>query len=119
MLKMITATDANRRFSEILRLIDEGETFIVTTHGRPRIRMERVSEDILEREAAKERLLERLSSQEGYEIRPWNREELYEDEELLERENLEFLNYLRTLPLRTIAPWTRDELYDDDLELGE
>ena len=119
MLKTITATDANRRFSEILRLIDEGETFIVTTHGRPRIRMERVSEDILEREAAKERLLERLSSQEGYEIRPWNRKELYEDEELLERENLEFLNYLRTLPLRTIAPWTRDELYDDDLELGE
>jgi antitoxin (DNA-binding transcriptional repressor) of toxin-antitoxin stability system len=119
MLKTITATEANRRFAEILRLIDEGETFIVTTHGRPRIRMERVREDVLEREAAKERLLERLRSQEGFEIRPWHRDELYEDEEVLKRENLEFLNYLRTLPHRTIGPWTRDELYDDNLELGE
>lgn len=119
MLKTITATEANRRFSEILRLIDEGETFIVTNHGRPRIRMERVREDVLEREAAKDRLLERLRGQEGFEIGPWNRDELYEDEEVLKRENLEFLNYLRSLPLRTIGPWTRDELYDDDLELSE
>jgi antitoxin (DNA-binding transcriptional repressor) of toxin-antitoxin stability system len=119
MIKTITATEANRRFSEILRLIDEGETFIVTTHGRPRIRMERVREDVLEREAAKERLLERLRSQEGYAIVPWTRDELYEDEEVLHREHQEFLDYLRTLPVLNIGPWTRDELYDDASESEE
>lgn len=115
MLKTITATEANRRFSEILRLIDEGETFIVTSHGRPRVRMERVSEDILEREGH----TSRLHNPEGQAMPHWSPKDATSDEER-ERAHHEFIAFLRTLPAMNIGPWTRDELYDDDdMELGE
>lgn len=119
MPKTISSTEANRHFAEVLRQIDEGETFIVTSHGRPRIRMERVSEDVLEREAATERFLTHFEMQPGHPITPWTRDELYDDEADVRRQHLEFLDYLRTLPLRIAGPWTRDELYDDDLEPGQ
>jgi prevent-host-death family protein len=115
MLKTITATEANRRFSEILRLIDEGETFIVTSHGRPRARIERVSEDILEREGH----ATRLRNPEGQTMPRWSPKDAINDAER-ERAHHEFMAYLRTLPHMNIGPWTRDELYDDDdMEFGE
>lgn len=113
MLKTITATDANRRFSELLRLIESGDTFIVTSHGRPRIRMERVSEDMLKREG----LATRLHNPAGQAIPHWSPENDISGEER-ERAHHEFIDYLRTLPAINIGPWTRDELYDDDLESG-
>jgi antitoxin (DNA-binding transcriptional repressor) of toxin-antitoxin stability system len=114
MIKTITATEANRHFSALLRLIDEGDTFIVTMHGRPRIRMERVSEDILEREG----FVTRLHNPAGQVIPRWAPEDHMSVEER-QRAHHEFIDYLRTLPAINIGPWSRDELYDDDLELGE
>lgn len=35
MKRTITASDANQRFSELLREVQDGETFIVTSRGRP------------------------------------------------------------------------------------
>lgn len=119
MPKTISATEANRRFSELLRLIDEGETFIVTTHGRPRVRMERVRKDAHEQSAANGQPRDRRRHQESQDVSLVARDRRYEDAEVLEREHLEFLNYLRTLPLRTVGPWSRDELYDDTQESAE
>jgi prevent-host-death family protein len=31
----ISAADANRRFSRILRNVRDGQTFVVTAHGKP------------------------------------------------------------------------------------
>ena len=80
MLKSITSTEANRRFSEISRRIRAGDTYIVTSHGEPIIRMERVDRDMLNREAARQELFERLDKQEGVKIVTWSRDELYDDE---------------------------------------
>ena len=35
MEKSISAADANRSFSQVLREVREGRTYIVTSHGKP------------------------------------------------------------------------------------
>ena len=78
MEKLISAADANRKFSELLRLVREGDTFVVTSHGRPVAKIVPV-ENPEKVPGAKERLLARLSSQPAMNIGKWTREELYED----------------------------------------
>ena len=81
MLRTITATEANRNFSEVARQIKDGDSFIVTSHGEPIIRMERVDKEMLRREVARRELLERLDRQEGVKIVSWSRDELYDDDD--------------------------------------
>jgi prevent-host-death family protein len=76
MEKVIQATEANRQFSRILREVADGDTFTVTSHGRPIARI--VPALPKGSEAAKQRLLEHLRSQPAMEIGPWTREELYD-----------------------------------------
>lgn len=118
MAKTITVTDADKHFAEIFDRVVEGETYIVTSEENVAIRLERVSQDTLDREAAREQLIARLTNQEGFSFVPWTRNELYDDEDEVQREHLEFLEYLRSLPFRKAEPWTRDELYDDDLGIS-
>jgi prevent-host-death family protein len=77
--KTVTAADANRRFSEILREAREGQTFVVTSHGRPVARIAPISEGDSRRDAARDALLKRLRRQPLKEIGNWRRDELYED----------------------------------------
>lgn len=35
MEKAISAAEANRKFSQLLREVKEGRTYVVTSHGRP------------------------------------------------------------------------------------
>ena len=76
MEKVIQATEANRQFSRILREVAEGNTFTVTTHGRPIPRIEPAQAK--GSEAAKRRLLKHLRNQPAVDIGPWTREELYD-----------------------------------------
>ena len=78
MTETITATDANRRFAEMLRLVDEGKSFIVTSHGRPVARLEPIGKSPAERAAAYEALLEHWAQVKPIEGGRWTREELYE-----------------------------------------
>lgn len=78
MEKTISAADANRKFSQVLRCVKEGQTYVVTSHGRPVARIEPVDSNSKKREAAKAALLKRLRSQPVIDIGPWTREELYE-----------------------------------------
>ena len=77
--KVVSAAEANRRFSQLLRSVREGDSYIVTSHGRPVAKISPIREDAI-RNKARELLLARLRSQPAIDIGPWTREELYEDE---------------------------------------
>jgi prevent-host-death family protein len=76
MEKAVSAAEANRKFSELLRGVREGKTYIVTSHGRPVARITPVEEQ--HRSKAKAALLKRLRSQKAIDIGPWTRDELYD-----------------------------------------
>ena len=75
----ISAADANREFSRLLRGVREGNSYIVTSHGRPIAKLVPVTdEDAEAKEKAFQKLMARLRSQPVMDIGPWTREELYE-----------------------------------------
>jgi prevent-host-death family protein len=75
----VSAADANRRFSELLRKVREGGSFVVTSHGRPVARL--VPFDARDRTATDGRrvLLDRLRGEPTTDVGLWTREDLYED----------------------------------------
>ena len=77
MEKAISASEANRKFSEVLRGVREGKTYVVTSHGRPVARIEPIEDR--RRRKAKAALLARIAKQPVQEIGPWTRDELYDD----------------------------------------
>lgn len=82
MSESISAADANRSFSRLLRGVrEEGATYIVTAHGKPvaKIVPYEADDDDRTSEAAREALLKRLASQPVLNIeRTWSRDDLYE-----------------------------------------
>ena len=81
MEKTISAAEANRGFSEVLRGVREGHSYVVTNHGRPVARIVPAENDLATADAKKATFLNRLRSQPVRKIEPWTREELYEDGE--------------------------------------
>jgi prevent-host-death family protein len=75
--KAIPATEANRKFSELLRGVRQGRSYVVTSHGRPVARIEPVNKD-QDTDRARDALLKRLRSQKAIDIGPWTRDELYD-----------------------------------------
>ena len=77
----VSAADANRKFSHILREVREGQSYVVTSHGRPVARI--VPADRHEEVASRSRavLLQRLERQPVVDAGRWTRDELYEDEQ--------------------------------------
>jgi prevent-host-death family protein len=78
--KVVSAAEANRRFSQLLRSVREGDSYVVTAHGRPVAKIIPIREDEAVKDKAWEALLARLRTQPVIDIGPWTREELYEDE---------------------------------------
>jgi prevent-host-death family protein len=78
MEKAISAADANRNFSRVLREVKEGRTYVVTSHGRPVARIEPIPADSPRRSAAHAALLNRLRRQSVVNIGRWSRDELYD-----------------------------------------
>jgi prevent-host-death family protein len=78
----VSAAEANRSFSRLLRGVREGRSYVVTSHGRPIARLvPAAKEDAAERrlrEAALRALLERVAKQPVIDIGRWTRDELYE-----------------------------------------
>ncbi len=77
---MISAAEANRRFSEVLRGVREGDSFVVTAHGKPVARILPVSRGERVAAAARTALIEHLKAQRPMRAGPWTRDELYEDD---------------------------------------
>lgn len=84
MAKAVSAADANRKFSLILRGVREGQSYVVTSHGRPVARIVPVEggEGAATNVGAHARsaLLARLKRQPVANARRWTRDELYDDE---------------------------------------
>lgn len=77
MEKAISAADANRKFSQLLREVREGRSYIVTSHGRPVARISPIEEQ--SRSKAKAALLAHLKALPVRNIGRWTRDELYDD----------------------------------------
>jgi prevent-host-death family protein len=77
MEKAISATEANRKFSELLRGVEAGQSYVVTSHGRPVARIEPV--EAQRRSKAKAALLARIKKQPVQNVGHWTREELYDE----------------------------------------
>ena len=75
----VSAADANRKFSQILRAVRAGRSYVVTSHGKPVARLVPVGTRDDLSAAARKALLDRLRSERVTDIGPWTRDELYED----------------------------------------
>ena len=79
MEETVSAAEANRQFSKLLRGVRDGNSYVVTSHGRPVAKLVPIDEEAIAREQARERLMERLRSQPVRNIGRWTRDELYDD----------------------------------------
>ena len=80
MEKAVSAADANRKFSRLLRDVRDGRSYIVTSHGKPVARILPVDKNGAAARGARKALLKRLRSERVMKIGKWTREELYEDD---------------------------------------
>jgi len=78
-MKTVTAAEANRNFSRLLRQARQGEVYIVLSRGKPVATIGPALARDAERPLAKERLIARLQDQKLTGARKWTRDELYED----------------------------------------
>jgi prevent-host-death family protein len=75
----ISAANANRRFSELLRTVKKGRSVVVTSHGKPVAKITPVSEDDRTAEGARSALFARLRGERVVKAGRWTREDLYDD----------------------------------------
>jgi prevent-host-death family protein len=78
MEKAISAAEANRKFSQLLRDVREGQSYVVTSHGKAVARIDPVQHDRTVASRARASLLRRLASERVLTIGRWKRDELYE-----------------------------------------
>jgi len=77
--KEFSAADANRRFSELLRIVKRGRSVVVTSHGKPVAKITPVIEDDRAAEGARSALFARLRRERVVKAGRWTRDELYDD----------------------------------------
>ncbi len=77
-MKTITASDANRQFSSVLREVAHGEVITVISRGKPVATISPAKAADAQRRTAKTTLMKRLNSQKITGARNWARDELYE-----------------------------------------
>ena len=76
--RSISDADANRSFSQILREVRDGASYVATAHGKPVARIVPFKPDTDGRAAAREALFKRLDAQPTLNLGPWTRGELHE-----------------------------------------
>jgi len=80
MEEAVSAADANRRFSLLLRGVREGRSYVVTSHGKPVARLIPAGKHDDIATSARSALLSRLERQPVMNAGRWTRDELYEDD---------------------------------------
>jgi prevent-host-death family protein len=75
----VSAADANRRFSELLRTVKMGGSVVITNHGKPVAKLVPAAADDSTRQAAQAVLFARLRSQRPMKAGRWTRDELYDE----------------------------------------
>jgi prevent-host-death family protein len=76
----VSAADANREFSRLLRGVRKGRTYVVTSHGKPIARLIPATQHENVASSARSVLLSRLEKQPIANAGPWSRDELYQDD---------------------------------------
>ena len=77
-MKIISAADANRYFSSLLRDVATGEVVTVVSRGKPVAVISAANQEDAFKLQAHKRLVARLKSQPATGARNWTRDELYE-----------------------------------------
>jgi prevent-host-death family protein len=79
MERVVSAADANRKFSKLLRGVREGGSYVVTSHGKAVAKIMPAESQEKVAQAARTALVRRLRSEAVVNIGRWKRSELYED----------------------------------------
>jgi prevent-host-death family protein len=79
MEKAVSAADANRNFSKLLRSVREGHSYVVTSHGKAVAKIAPVQKSDGVARGARGALVKRLRSEPVVKVGRWSRDELYED----------------------------------------
>ena len=79
-MKTVTAAQANRQFSAVLREVAHGERVLITSHGKPVAALVPADDAVVDeqRRAAHARLMARLRSQPALGPIDWTRDDLYD-----------------------------------------
>ena len=77
LMKTISAREANRHFSNLLREVSSGEGITILSRGKPVATISPASIDRPQKNAARLSLLKRLDKQNVSGSRNWTRDELY------------------------------------------
>lgn len=75
--KFVTAVEANRKFSELLREVRSGHSVTITVHGTPVARIVPLDERLSVVDEARRTLLSRLGRQRAVNAGSWTRDSLY------------------------------------------
>ena len=75
----ISAAEANRRFSTVLREVRDGASYVVTSHGKPVAKIVPVTPDDRVADAAMEALLARLRTNPILNLPRVTRDEMHDD----------------------------------------
>ncbi|MCV9937851.1 type II toxin-antitoxin system prevent-host-death family antitoxin [Boseaceae bacterium BT-24-1] len=81
MVKTVSAAEANREFSKLMKLAERGERVVVTSRGQPKVQITRVEEadsEKAQRREAFDRLTERLNSQPAQNLPRLTRDDFYD-----------------------------------------
>ncbi len=78
MSRALTAAEANRTFSAVLREVRAGRSFVVTSHGRPVARIVPFTPGDQVRRTARSTLFGRLKAAPAIHAGRWTRDELHE-----------------------------------------
>lgn len=73
----VTAADANRKFSELLRNVRNGKSVIITVHGTPVAKIVPLDDRTSSADEGRRTLLSRLGRQRAVNAGPWTRDSLY------------------------------------------
>jgi prevent-host-death family protein len=79
MEKAVSAADANRKFSKLLRTVREGHSYVVTSHGKAVARIVPLQKNGGVTRGARAALVRRLRSESLTKVGRWSRDELYEE----------------------------------------
>ena len=74
----VSAADANRRFSELLRAVKSGHSVVVTSHGKPVAKLVPVLEHERTAAGARTALFTRLRAERAVRVGRWTRDDLYD-----------------------------------------
>ncbi|ABF43434.1 Prevent-host-death protein [Candidatus Koribacter versatilis Ellin345] len=77
--KHVSAADANREFSRLLQQVKKGESFVVTSHGKPVAKITPFDHDTRVSQSAWKLLLARFAATPARDVGRLTRDELYDE----------------------------------------